>query len=78
MRWVWRICDERLGLLDARDALQLDAALDEGDVSKAWMAWSGAAETALVDASRLAGGLELARGFWVGGGAARVFFFRSG
>ena len=47
---------ERLGLVQARDALSLDSALSSGDVSGAWLAWSSAAESALVEASCLAGG----------------------
>ena len=54
VRRIWKIYDERAGLVDARETLQLDAALEEGHVSNAWMAWSGAAEAALVDACRLA------------------------
>ena len=42
-----------------QDALQLDESLahnTSGDVSRAWLVWSGAAETALADASRFCGG----------------------
>ena len=39
------------------DALLLDESLREGDVSLAWLVWSGAAGTALADASRFFGGL---------------------
>ena len=38
------------------DALSLDEALDAGDVSRAWLVWSSAAETALAHACRFAGG----------------------
>ena len=56
----------------------MDAALGEGDVSEAWSAWSGAAETALVDAYRLAGDPEPERGLNVGRGSARFCKVRLG
>ena len=34
------------------DLLRLDESLREGDVSRAWMVWSGAAEAALADTYR--------------------------
>ena len=37
------------------DAVQLDESLDADDVSRAWLVWFGAAETALVDAFRFSG-----------------------
>ena len=66
VRRVWGIYDERLDLVSVDDTLRLDAALGEGDVSKAWIVWSGAA---LVGADCLASGPE--RGFKVGRGSAR-------
>ena len=47
---VWEVYDERLQFMSRQDALQLDESLDAGDVSRAWLVWSGAAETALSDA----------------------------
>ena len=44
------------------DALRLDESLRVGDVSQAWLVWSGAAETALTDAHRFAGGPVPVRG----------------
>ena len=38
------------------DALLLDDCLTRGDVASAWLVWSAAAEEALADAFRLAGG----------------------
>ena len=38
------------------DAAALDESLDAGDVSRAWLVWSCAVETALADAYRFAGG----------------------
>ena len=42
--------------MSREDALGLDEALLRGDVSRAWMVWSAAAEKALADAFRFAGG----------------------
>ena len=36
--------------------MRLDESLDAGDVSRAWLVWSSAAETALVDAHQFSGG----------------------
>ena len=41
--------------MSRQDALQLDVSLDAGDVSRAWLVWSGAAETALADAYQFCG-----------------------
>ena len=63
--------DERLQFMSREDALNLDEALLNGDVSRAWMVWSTAAEKALADAFQLAGepvpsrGLVLGRGMMV-------------
>ena len=51
---VWEIYDERLQFMSREDALGLDGALLCGDVSRAWMVWSSAAESALADAFRFA------------------------
>ena len=53
---VWGVYDERLQLMSRQDALHLDESLDAGDVSRAWLVWSGAAEAALDDAYRFSGG----------------------
>ena len=53
---VWEIYDERLQFLSRQDALQLGESLDAGDVSRAWLVWSGAAEAALTDAYHFSGG----------------------
>ena len=45
----------RLQYVSRQDALQLDESLDAGDVSRAWLVWSGAAETALDDAYQFCG-----------------------
>ena len=70
VRRIWETYDERLGLVRAEDVLRVDDALGYGDVSGAWVAWSGAAETALADAYRLAGSVP-ERGFILGRGIAR-------
>ena len=41
---VWDVYDERLQFMSRQDALRLDESLDTGDVSRAWLVWSGAAE----------------------------------
>ena len=56
---VWEVYDERLQFMSRQDALHLDESLDAGDVSRAWLVWSGAAEAALVDAYRFSEGLFL-------------------
>ena len=53
---VWEIYDERLQFMSRRDALLLDESLDADDVSRAWLVWSRAAESALADAFRFSGG----------------------
>ena len=50
---------QALNLPSRDDAAVLDVSLDAGDVSRAWLVWSSAAETALADAHRFAGGLCL-------------------
>ena len=60
---VWEVHDERLQLMCRQDALQLDESLHAGDVSRAWLVWSGAAEVALADAFRFSGGPVLL-GVW--------------
>ena len=48
---VWEIYDDRLQFMTGSDALLLDESLRVTDVSRAWLVWSGAAETWLADAS---------------------------
>ena len=50
----------------------LDASLDSGDVSGAWLVWSGAAEAALADAYRFSGGPIPYRGLGRGNALFRV------
>ena len=54
------------------DALSLDESLGAGDVSRAWLVWSSAAETALADAFQFAGGHVPERGLIMGRGTARM------
>ena len=44
---VWEVYHERVQFMSRQDALQLDESLDAGDVSRPWLVWSRAAETAL-------------------------------
>ena len=55
-----------LQLMSRDDALDLDSALDHGDVSRAWVVWSSAVEAALADAYRFAGGPVPDRGLVFG------------
>ena len=59
---VWGVYDDRLQFMTRDDALNLDEALRSGDVSRAWSVWSSAAEAALADAYKFAGGLVPDRG----------------
>ena len=65
---VWEIYDERLQFMSRHDAVQLES-LGAGDVSRAWLVWSGAAEAALADAFRLVVVLSLLGAWFLGGGA---------
>ena len=38
---IWEVYDDRLPFMSRQDALQLDESLDAGDVSRAWLVWSG-------------------------------------
>ena len=67
---VWEVYDEGLQFMSRHDALQLDESLDAGDVSRAWLVWSGAAEAALVDAYQFSGGPIPDRGLVLGRGGA--------
>ena len=53
---VWEIYDDRLQFMSRADATLLDESVNNGDVSFAWLVWSGAAENALADAYGFAGG----------------------
>ena len=67
VRRVWEIYDERLQFMSRRDALLLDDSLAAGDVSRAWLVWSGVVETARVDAYQFSGVPFLVGAwFWVG------------
>ena len=57
------------------DALSLDGASDNGDVSLAWMVWTSAVEAALADDYRFAGGPVPDRGLVLGRGVFREVFF---
>ena len=63
---IWEVYDECLQYLSRQDAIWLDESLDAGDVSRAWLVWSCAAETALVDAHRFSGGPFPTRGLVLG------------
>ena len=75
---VWEVYEERLQFMSRQDALQLDESLDAGDVSRAWLVWSGAAETALVDAFRFSGGPLPGKGLVLGRGCALFRVVRLG
>ena len=75
---VWDIYDDRLQFMSRDDALNLDGALDSGDVSLAWMVWSSAVEAALADAYRFAGGPVPDRGLVLGRGVFRPRTVRLG
>ena len=66
VRRVWDIYDERLQFMSRRDVLLLDDSLGAGDVSRAWLVWSGAVESALADAYRSSGGPLPSRGLVLG------------
>ena len=70
VRRVWGTHDERLQFMSRRDVLLLDDSLAAGNVSRAWAAWSGAAESALADAYRFSGGPLPSRGLVLVGGSA--------
>ena len=75
---VWDVYDERLQFMSREDALNLDEALLNGDVSSAWMVWSTAAERALADSFQLAGGLCLVGDLVLGRGMVRMRTARLG
>ena len=75
---VWGIYDDRLQFMTKDDALGLDGACEDGDVSRAWSVWSSAAEAALVDACQFSGGLVPERGVVLGRGEFLVRTVRLG
>ena len=75
---VWDVYDERLQLMSRQDASHLNESLDAGDVSRAWLVWSGAAEAAVADAYRFSGGPLPGRGLVLGRGMARFRLCRLG
>ena len=64
--------------MSRHDAIQLDESLDAGDVSRAWLVWSGAAETALADACQICGGPISTRGLVLARGSALFRVVRLG
>ena len=75
---VWEVYDERLQYMSRNDALLPDASLDSGDVSRASLVWSGAAEAALADAYRFSGRPIPCRGLVLGRGNALFRVVRLG
>ena len=75
---VWEVYDERLQFMSRQDASRLDDSLDSGDVSRAWLVRSGAAEAALADAYRFSGGPIPSRGLVLGRGSASFRVVRLG
>ena len=70
-RGFGRVDDDRLQFMTRDDALNLDVALRNEDVSRAWDVWSSAAEAALADAYQFAGGCFLVRVVRLGGPEVR-------
>ena len=68
---VREIYDDRLQFISGDDPVLLSNTLRDGDVSRAWLVWSGAAETAPADAYRFSGGSMPVRGLVSGRGTAR-------
>ena len=75
---VWAVYDDRLQFAIRDDALNLDEALRNEDVSRAWDVWSSAAEAALADAYQLAGSPVPERGLVLGRGSFLVRTARLG
>ena len=68
---MWEGNDDRLQFMSRQDSILLSESLDAGDISRAWLVWSGAAETPLADAYRFSGGPVPDRGLVLGRGTAR-------
>ena len=75
---VWEIYDDHLQFISQRDAFLLNESLEAGDVSQAWLVWSRAAESALVDAYPFSGGPIPSHGLVLGRGVARFRRVRLG
>ena len=75
---VWEVYDDPLQFMSWDDAVALDESLHACDVSRAWLVGSFAAEAALADAFRFAGGSAPDRGLVLGRGAARMRTVRLG
>ena len=75
---VWEVFGDRLQFMSRQDALVLDESLRVGDVSRAWLVWSGAAEAVLADAYRFAVGPAPTRGLVLGRGGALFRVVRLG
>ena len=78
VRRVWEVYDDRLQFMSRRDAFLLNESLEAGDVSEAWLVWSRAAESALVDAYSFFGGPDPCHGLVLGRGVARFRHVRLG
>ena len=78
VRRVWEIYDDLLQFMLSVDAQCLDESLGVGGVSRAWLVWSAAAQTALADAYWFAGGPVPARDLILGRGTARFRVVRLG
>ena len=75
---VWEVYDERLQFMSRQDALLLNEALGADDVSMAWVVWSRAAESALLDAYRFRGGPLPSRSLVLGRSSALFRVVRLG
>ena len=75
---VWEVYDDRLQFMSQRDAFLLNESLEAGDVSQAWLVFSHAAESALVDAYSFSGGPRPCHGLVLGRGVARFRRVRLG
>ena len=78
VRRVWEIYDDRLQFMSQQDSILLSESLDIGDVSRAWLVWSRAAETALADAYCFSGCPAPCHGLVLGRGMARFRRVRLG
>ena len=68
----------RRQFMSQRDSFLLNESLEAGDVSQAWLVWSHAAESALVDAYSFSGGPRPCHGLVLGRGVARFRRVRLG
>ena len=72
------VYDERLQFMSRHDAIRLDDFLDAGEVSRAWLVLSGAAETPLADAYQFCGVPIPTKGLVLGRGSALFRVVRLG